>query len=148
MISFELRPNCSLTPRTAAVFFASIVAVSLTVAGSFAAVGYWPILPFAGLELLALGAALKVSMRRGRMREVICVDDRHVKVRKTSVNRHREYEFIRPWTRVELEQPPTPHWPNRLLLRSMGRSVEVGSFLTDSERTGLKTRLAEVIHAR
>ena len=87
-------------------------------------------------------------MRRGRMRELICVDDRHVKIRKSSVNRQREYEFVRPWTRVELLQPATPTWPTRLQLRSMGRSVEVGSFLTDEERDGLNRRLTEVIHDR
>ena len=148
MHSFELRPNCSLTPRTATLFFLGTLVISLGIAGSFAAAGYWPILPFAGLEMLALGLALRWSMRRDRLREVISVDERHVRVRKTSVNRQRDYEFSRPWTRVELMQPPTPHWPTRLLLRSMGRSVEVGAFLTDHERDGLKRRLTEVIDRR
>lgn len=130
------------------MFFLGIVAVSLTVAGGFTAAGYWPILPIAGLEMLALGAALHWSMRRGRLREIIRIDERHVRVSKTGMNRQTDYEFSRPWTRVELVEPPTPNWPTRLLLRSMGRSVEVGAFLTDSERDGLRRRLAEVIHAR
>lgn len=147
MHSFELRPNCSLTPRSAAVFYLGIVTVSLIIAGGFAAAGYWPILPFAGLELVALGAALRWSMRQGLARELICVDERHVRVRKTAVAGKREYEFARPWTQVELRTAAVPCWPSRLLLRSMGRSVEVGSFLTESERRGLRRRLAEVIRA-
>lgn len=147
MHAFELRPNCSLTPRAATLFFLGIVAVSLGVAGSFAAAGYWPILPFAGLELLALGLALRWSMRHGRTREYICVDERRVRIRKAGVNRLREYEFARPWTRVELRRPASPNWPSRLLLSSMGRSVEIGAFLTEDERDGLKQRLDELLRA-
>lgn len=145
MHSFELSPNCSLTPRAAAYFYFSIVAVSLVVAGSFAAAGYWPILPFAGLELAALGAALTHSMRRSRRRELIDIDERRVRVRKTAAQRQIEFEFQRPWTRVELEQPVSTTWPSRLWLRSMGRKVEIGAFLTERERNGLRHRLAEVL---
>ncbi len=129
------------------LFFLSIVAVSLGVAGGFALAGYWPILPFAGLELLGLGLALCWSMRHARTREYISVDERHVRVRKAGVKRLQEYEFARPWTRVELRRPASPNWPSRLLLSSMGRSVEVGNFLTEDERDGLKKRLDEVLRA-
>jgi len=142
---FELRPNCSLTRRTATLFFLGISTVSLGIAGSFAAAGYWPILPFAGLELAALGAALWISMRQGRLRELIRVDDSNVTVRKSHGDQFREYEFQRPWTQVHLQRPTASNWPSRLCLRSMGRSVEVGSFLTEEERDGLRGRLTEVI---
>jgi uncharacterized membrane protein len=142
---FELRPNCSLTRRTATIFFLCIATVSLGIAGSFAAAGYWPILPFAGLELAALGAALAFSMRQGRMREMIRVDESNVTVRTSHGDQVHEYEFQRPWTRVQLKRPSAGNWPSRLSLKSMGRSVEVGSFLTDDEREGLRGRLTEVI---
>ena len=35
--------------------------------------GFWPVVPFAGLEVGALGAAFWVSMRRNRYREVLDV---------------------------------------------------------------------------
>ena len=142
---FELRPNCSLTHRTATLFFLGIATVSLGIAGSFAAAGYWPILPFAGLELAALGAALVLSMRQGRMRELIRVDESNVTVRKSHGDQVHEYEFQRPWTRVHLQRSSAGNWPSRLSLRSMGRSVEIGSFLTDEERDGLRGRLTQVI---
>ncbi len=126
-------------------FYLGIVAVSLAIAGSFALAGYWPILPFAGLELLGLGLALYVSMRRCRIHESICIDEHRVVIRKAGLDRRREYEFSRPWTKVELLSPPAANWPNRLMLRSMGQSVEVGSFLTDSERDSLCKRLDTVI---
>jgi uncharacterized membrane protein len=127
------------------LFYLGIVAVSLTVAVGFAIAGYWPILPFAGLELLGLGAALRWSLQQGRRRELIRVDGSRVLVSKTGDRDAREYEFARPWTRVELVEAPTATWPRRLLLRSQGRAIEVGGFLTDSERESLGQRLAEII---
>ena len=145
---FSLRPNCSLSNRSAAVFFATMTATSMTIALGFAAAGYWPILPFAGLELAALGGALYWSMRQGHKRELICVDETTVSVQKTGPASHSRIEFARPWTRVMLEPARSRNWPSRLLLMSMGRSVEVGAFLTDHERRGLKKRLVEVIDSK
>src|SRR5258705_8678146 len=55
----ELAPNCSLTVRAAAAFFGTLAFVTLAVALLFVVQGYWPVLPFAGLELpgLFLGLA-------------------------------------------------------------------------------------------
>lgn len=140
---FELSPNCSLTPRSAACFFASIVGVSLTIATVFAAMGYWPVLPFTGLEMLLLGAALRYSLKRGQRRQYIQVDGERVIVHRLSRERSESVEFARPWTRLELRATG----PSRLFVASMGRRVEVGEFLTDAERLGLRRRLAEVLAA-
>lgn len=148
MHTFELRPNCSLTPRSAALFYLSIVTVCLATAGSFAMAGLWPVLPFAGLELLLLGAALAVSMRRGRARELIQVDERDVIVRKSAGREQVEMRFASPWTQVRLQTSPVRTWPSRLMLRSMGRGVEVGRFLTEDERRALNARLSQVIPPR
>ena len=110
-------------------------------------VGFWPILTAAGIEVAVLGAALWWTMRKTRTRELIRIDERNVLVRKCHPDRNEEHEFSRYWTRVSLVRPRSAHWPSRLLLRSKGRSVEIGSFLTDSERDGLRRRLAEVITA-
>lgn len=87
---------------SALVFYLGIGAVSLSVAVGFAIAGYWPILPFAGLELLALGAALRWSLLQGQRRELISVEESRVLVRKTGRKRQYDFEFVRPWTRVEL----------------------------------------------
>lgn len=147
MYVFELRPNSSLTPREALAFYLSLVVVVLTTAAGFAALGLWLILPVAGLELVGLGAALVWSLRQGRIREYICVDGHKVSVRRSTAACDTEVEMPTPWTRVEFRKAPVRHWPGHLLLTSGGRSVEVGAFLTDGERLGLKARLDEVIAA-
>jgi uncharacterized membrane protein len=145
---FELRPNCSLTSRSATLFYLSILAVCLPVAIAAALAGLWPVLPFAGLELLGVGAALKISMRRGRDREFVRIDERDVTIGRSSGSRQVEYRFARPWTRVELRTAGVPAWPSRLLVGSMGKTVEIGHFLTESERQRLTARLAELIPVR
>ncbi len=141
----EVCPNCSLTPRAAAGFYLSVAAVCLPIATACAVAGFWPVLPFAGLELLGVAAALHMSLRRGRAREFIRIDERHVVVARTSGSRQVQYRFARPWTRVQLRPARVAAWPSRLLLGSMGRTVEVGSVLTEPERQRLKARLAELL---
>lgn len=142
---FELSPNCSLTPGTATLFYLSILTVSLTIAGGFAALGFWPVLPFAGIELLGLGLALRLSLRRGRTREFIRIDESEVRVNRWSGRQRTEVRFARPWTRIQLRASAVPSWPSRLLLGSMGRTVEIGAFLTEGERRRLRARLAELL---
>jgi uncharacterized membrane protein len=146
--SFELRPNSSLTPRAACWFYGSLAVALLGMGIGSAAVGFWPVLPFAGLEAAVLvGAAVWVH-RRALAREYIRVDAAEVVVEKHRPGRRGgrvAYAFPRPWTRIELRRGQPAHWPSRLLFSSRGRSVEVGAFLTDGERLGLKNRLAELL---
>ena len=67
MIFFELVPNRSLTLRSAAVFYLSIVVVTFAIAILFAMAGFWPILTVAGIEMAALGAALWWTMRKTKL---------------------------------------------------------------------------------
>ena len=52
-----IKRNCSISPRDLLCVLASAACVSLGIAAGFALAGAWPILPFAGLEVLALAAA-------------------------------------------------------------------------------------------
>ena len=52
-----IRPNRSLTWRQSLFFIGLVSLLLFTVSGVFASLGYWLVLPFAGLEVLALLAA-------------------------------------------------------------------------------------------
>lgn len=142
---FELKPNCSLDSRTAAFFYFSIVTVSLMVAGGFAAMGFWPILPLAGLELLALGVALRLSMRRGRDRDVVDVGPEEVVVSRLRGRDRYDHRFRRAWTRIRFAAGQTASCPSRLLIGAHGQWCAIGEFLTDAERKGLGARLRSVL---
>jgi uncharacterized membrane protein len=49
VLTIQLSPNCSLTPRGAALFFGSICLVSFSIALAMTLKGLWPVFPFAGL---------------------------------------------------------------------------------------------------
>lgn len=145
MHRFELKPNCSLDSRTATLFFVSILAVSMTVAGGFAAMGYWPVLPMAGLELTALGAALWLSLKRGRDRDLIDVGPDEVVVSRLRGRERRDQRFLRAWTRVRYAAGRSTGAPGRLEIGAHGRWCTVGEFLTDAERRGLGDRLNRLL---
>jgi Integral membrane protein len=139
-----LRPNVALSRRQTVLAFGAIAATSLTVATAFAAAGFWPVLPFAGLEIALLGWALRVSATRAEQEEVIVLQDGRVEVWQ---GRGRRCRWVSDgyWTEVALV-PPTHRWyPSRLRLRSRGTEVELGEFLQDEERAELARRLKRLI---
>ena len=135
-----IRPNASLTPRWAAAFLASMCAVSFGIAGLLTWHGFWVVLPFAGLEMLALAAGLWWSMRGNSYREVVSVDDEHVRVEAGHRRPERRWIFRRAWLQVRLESGPNRNSPTRLLMTSSGRGCELGRCLTDDEREEVAAR--------
>ena len=58
------RPNCSISPAGLLGVFAALAIVSLAIGIGFAIAGAWLILPFVGLEIVALGIAFVACVRR------------------------------------------------------------------------------------
>jgi uncharacterized membrane protein len=56
--------RCSISPQGLALVFVLLGATSIGIGVGFAAAGAWLVLPFAGLEALALGAAFFALARR------------------------------------------------------------------------------------
>jgi uncharacterized membrane protein len=71
----ELSPNCSLTPTAARMFFVCTCLFSLAFAMIFVVHGFWPVLPFWALEMVALGLALHTSMRRRFYTQTLLITD-------------------------------------------------------------------------
>ncbi|MGH8186482.1 MAG: DUF2244 domain-containing protein, partial [Steroidobacteraceae bacterium] len=46
----DLRPRCSLTPQGARIFVCIVAGTTFGVGAILALQGFWPVLPFAGLE--------------------------------------------------------------------------------------------------
>lgn len=141
----EIAPHCSLTPRGAAGFFASLSAVTFGLAAFVSLRGFWPVLPFAGLEMAVLAWALKTSMARRFHRETVTISEEEVRIAASRREQTSEVVFPRHWAQVKLRRPVSGLHPSRLIIESHGRRCEVGSFLTEQERHGLATRLARLI---
>jgi uncharacterized membrane protein len=124
------------------MFFLSLVLVSGSVATVFTLQGFWLVLPFAGLELVAVGTGLYLVSRRCYECEVISIAGDAVQVEKGHNYPRERWTFARIWAHAVLERCPWEWYPSRLMIRSHGRSVEVGSFLNEEERRQLASELS------
>jgi uncharacterized membrane protein len=142
-----IRPNRSLTVRQAVQIYAVITLCCLGIAVFYAMHGYWPILPFAGLEVLVLGVAFYLTLRRSGMREVVSVEGEVVKVEKGRETPQESWECPRAWAQVRLERPRIDWYPSRLAILFQGKQVEIGRFLNEMERQELAYELQQAIRA-
>jgi uncharacterized membrane protein len=131
--------------RDTARFYAGIVIVSMGIATAFAMKGAWMILPFAGLEMAALGIALYVVARRAASWQEIAIETDRVRVVDHLVKQVNKLSFQRAWARVVLEEPAIAGHPSRLLLGSHGRHVEIGNCLNEEEKRELVVQLQRAI---
>jgi len=97
-----LRPICSPTVRAASFFFGFVCMTSLGIAALMATQGFWPVLPFAGLEMLVLGWALAISLRNRHVVQRLAISDNEVRFVGASVE---HLVFPRQWAKVTLRAP-------------------------------------------
>jgi uncharacterized membrane protein len=143
-----IRPNQSLSWR-AVLWVYGLVALCLTgMSVAFALKGLWPVLPFAGLELLVLGVAFYLCITRSQWREVVWVDASVVRVEKGRRQAEERWECPSAWARVQLEKSPIAWYPSRLMIAYQGRGVEIGRFLCEDERAALAGALRRGIRER
>lgn len=136
-----LSPNCSISWRELVLFYLATCLIALAVGLFFTLQGLWLVLPFSGLEMLALGAGLYVTSRKVYRKEVITLDAEHTRIEKGVQRVDQSWEFKTPWVRV-IDELPDKRRPRRRLAISMyGESVEVGSFLANSEKEALAFQL-------
>lgn len=145
----DLTPHCSLSTRSAMLFFAGVCAGCGGVATLVTVQGFWPVLPFAGLEMIVLAWALKTSLARREQGQSIFIEDEVVRIESRHGLRHGEQTtklvFPRYWAQVKLLRAHTPLHPSRLTIESHGRACEVGQFLTEEERRSVAGRMARAI---
>jgi uncharacterized membrane protein len=137
-----IKRNCSASPRQLAVVFASLVAISFAFGVAFAAQGLWMVLPFVGLELLAMAAAFICYGRHAADFERIELHGGRIEVARQEGGRWSQVGFDLPWVRVEVTpRDATSGSRVRVELVSARQRVEVGRYLVDVRRVGLGREL-------
>lgn len=142
---FVLAPNVAPDWRQTMRIFAGISFVCLAIALTCTWFGFWPVLPFAGIELMALWAGLYISARRSLDREVIHIEGGAVRVEKGRGRAEHRWELDRAWTEVVLKRLPRRWEHTQLVLRSRDRQVTLGEFLEPEERRSLARELSRCI---
>jgi uncharacterized membrane protein len=140
------RPNCSLTNKGRMQVVLAIASFSLLVAFGFSLAGAWLVLPFAGLELLALAYAFYYVGCHADDYESITIDGEYLAVEKRFYKNTSQIVFQRYWARVLLQE--LPGGEQTLLLRSHGKEVEFGrKYMSNAQRVALAKQLKKHVGA-
>jgi uncharacterized membrane protein len=142
-LQWQLKRNCSMTPAQMAGLYASLCVISLAIGAGFWLKGATLILPFASVELLALGVALLLYARHAADGERIVLDGPHLVVEFENAGRLQRAEFNREWVRIE------PKADDRSLIEvsGQGRKVQVGRFVRPELRPALAREIRLALRA-
>jgi uncharacterized membrane protein len=140
-----LSPNCSITWRELVLFYLFTCVIAIAVGLFFALQGMWLVLPFSGLEMLALGIGLYLTSRKVYRKEVITLGPDRTRIEKGVRRIVQSWEFKTPWVRIIDEPTDARNSSRRLAIGMHGAKVEVGSFLANSEKDALAFQLKDCI---
>ena len=140
-IHWFLRRNCSVTPAQLGWLYASLCVVTVGIASFFWFQGAVLILPFAWLELAAVGIAFVAYARHAADREHILLSGRRLVVELENAGRLERAEFGRDWVRVE------PAVDDRSLIEvsGQGRRVIVGRYVRPELRPVLAREIRRAL---
>ena len=135
---YTARRNNSLSSSGRRLVFGFILTVSLGIATAFSLVfGAWPIMTFAGIEMVVLYLAFRYIDRHAADYERITIRGDRVSVEVREGSELTRFELNRCWAQVVCECEGA-----KLALRSHGREFEVGRHLCDEQRFRMARELA------
>lgn len=125
-----------MSPAGLAKVFAALAALVLAIGVGFAAAGAWLVLPFAGLEVLLLGAAFVLHARRAADYERIELQSGRLEVEVTEADRVARYQLQN--ARVSMEE-------GRVVLRDAKEEIEIGRHIGAEARAELVAELEKTL---
>jgi uncharacterized membrane protein len=132
-----LKNRPSMAPKQLLAVGAVLALLSLAIAAAFWMAGATLVLPFAGLEALAIGAALYMHARHVSDSDDIHLGRDVLTVLTTHAGRVDKVEFHPSWVRVE----PVHGDGSLIELSGQGRRVAVGRFVRPERRGQLAEEL-------
>lgn len=132
-----MKRNCAVSPRQFVGFYASLALFSVAIAGLLVVNGAWPVLPFTGVELLAVGVAFVIHARHAVDYERIRLYPNRLVIEQMSGQRLTQVEFNPRWVRIE--RGASPRDPIKVVSR--GQTVVVGVHLAQYRRASFASEL-------
>jgi len=144
-IRWTFKRNCSASPRQLASVFASVLALSFVIGFGFAVYGLWMVLPFVGLELIAVAAAFICYGRHAADYETIELDGQQLRIEQVQGARRLNWQFAAPRVRIESESGTLTRF--RLLVSAADLRIEIGTHLLDQRRRQLAQELSRALRS-
>ncbi|MBI1180734.1 MAG: DUF2244 domain-containing protein [Alphaproteobacteria bacterium] len=131
-----LHPHRSLTPRSFLIVMILIGTLSFIGGVVFLLMGAWPVFGFFGLDAALVYIAFKRNFRDGERYETVRLTDDTLEIHRVEPDGSDTCQSFQPyWTKVLVDEEGC------LVLRSHGRSVEIGRFLVDYEKESFRAAL-------
>lgn len=137
-----LRPNRSADWQFNKYLLMALGGISFCIAAGFALIGAWVIIPFAGLEILALSLALYWVCWKLSFCHCITIEGNECLIEKGVYYPRQSWRWTMEHTSVAIQsQAPTAN--ARCFVQSTDTSVEIGEFLDDTETQAMIRALQE-----
>ena len=126
----DLAPNKSSSINENLVFFGFLSLICLTFGIGFFFIGATMILPFAGLEVLALILILRANHKWLNQKQALYLDKLYVELEKDD----KKITFDRFLSKFLIEENNSK---KELFIKSNNQKIEIGSFLNQEEKEQL-----------
>ncbi|MGB5396902.1 MAG: DUF2244 domain-containing protein [Gammaproteobacteria bacterium] len=144
--SIVLTPNNSASWRFNMLVLASLGFILGMISVFFLIQGLWLILPFSGLEILALFSGLYLCVRANITIEVITFGDHVVRVERGRKSIEQSWEYPRSWSKIFVRNPQYRGHPKKIFIRSHGKELELGAFLNKRDKDLLIKKLKHLVY--
>ena len=142
-VAWHLRRNCSVTPRQLGGWYATLCLVSLGIAIGFWWLGAKLVLGFAGLELLAVGAAFLAYARHAADGETVSLQGGRLVVEREYAGRREKVEFGCAHVRIA----PLTSEQNLIEVMAHGLRLDIGRHVRPQWRPVLAGEMRRALDA-
>lgn len=139
-----LKPNSSMSWETNKKILIAMFAVNMVVGICFAMIGAWLILPFAGLEVLMVGAGMYYVYWKLNFTETIRVEAESLIVQKGVYYPKQTWRWQKSHTRLVRLPSKYRLSPPQLYLQHLNERIEIGDFLNREDKTRLWKSIVEL----
>lgn len=140
-----LSPNLSVRWRDNILFLYVVCGMAVFIGLSFTLLGMWLVLPFTGLEVIALITVVYYVAHKCHRIEVIRVEGGCVQVERGYTRPQSSWHSDLFWTRLIVLPQERPWHHLRIFLRGRNDQIEIGAFLNEEDKRILIKQLRQFI---
>ncbi|MEO7220866.1 MAG: DUF2244 domain-containing protein [Devosia sp.] len=134
LFAATLTPHRSLSPQGKRLVIGLVLALALVPGIVFYFAGAWPVVGFMGLDVLAIWAALTISMRGARAFEVVTLWPGTLEIRKVDAKGAEDLLTFLPFNVRFVIDRDYNERVTGLWLKERERQIALGAFLSPEEK--------------
>ena len=137
LFAATLTPHRSLTSKGKRIVIGLVVALAIIPGLIFYVAGAWPVAAFMGADVLAIYAAFTLTMRTGKVQEVLTLWPAALELKKVDAKGTEEVMNFTPAGVKFVIDRDFNERVTGLWLKSDGKRVPLGTFLSTDEKLSL-----------